>query len=66
MIDMEHGRRIVRASPDIVSRSIAGEHLLVPVRHGTAEMDFIYTANAVGSLMFSLLDGRMVADLSRR
>ena len=58
MTDKDHDRRIVMVSPDIVSRNIAGEHLFVPVRQGTAEMDFIYTANAVGSLIFSLLDGR--------
>ncbi len=58
MTDTDHDRRIVMASPEIVSRDIAGEHLLVPVCQGTSEMDSIYTANAVGSLIFSLLDGR--------
>lgn len=45
-------------SPDVVARRIAGEHLLVPVRSGAAAMDFIFTANEVGSLVFRLLDGR--------
>ncbi len=58
MSETDHGRRIVLASPEIVSRDIGGEHLLVPVCQGTSEMDSIYTANAVGSLIFSLLDGR--------
>jgi hypothetical protein len=52
------GGALFKASPDLVSRNIAGEHLLVPVCHGVAEMDYIYTANAVGSLIFRLLDGR--------
>jgi len=43
---------------DLVARSIAGEHLLVPVRQGVAQMDFIYTSNEVGSFVFAQLDGR--------
>jgi hypothetical protein len=49
---------VFKVSPEIVSRNIAGEHLLVPICRGTAEMDYIYTANVVGSLVFRLLDGR--------
>ena len=44
-------------SPDVVTRNIAGEHLLVPVRTGVAQMDYLYTADEVGSVIFSLLDG---------
>ncbi len=51
-------RLTLRASDDVVARTIAGEHLLVPVRNGTASMDCIYTANEAGSLIFRLLDGR--------
>ena len=51
-----------RLAPAIVSRRIAGEHLLVPVRHGAAEMDFIYTVNATGSLICNLLDGARSAE----
>src|SRR5262249_34363471 len=35
-------------SPDVVSRRVAGEYLLVPVRSGAAQMNFIFTANEVG------------------
>ena len=45
-------------SPDVVARRVAGEYLLVPVRSGAAQMDFIFTANEVGSVIFQLLDGR--------
>jgi hypothetical protein len=44
-------------SPDVVARRVAGEYLLVPVRSGAAQMDFIFTANEVGSAIFRLLDG---------
>jgi hypothetical protein len=44
-------------SPDVVARRVAGEYLLVPVRNGAAQMDYIFTANEVGSAIFLLLDG---------
>jgi coenzyme PQQ synthesis protein D (PqqD) len=48
----------LRLSPDVVSRSIAGEQILVPVRNGAAQIDYLFTANEVGSMVFGLLDGR--------
>ena len=45
-------------SPEVVARRVAGEYLLVPVFKGAAEMDFIFTANEIGSHIFRLLDGR--------
>ena len=47
----------LRPSPDVVARRVAGEYLLVPIRSGAAQMDFIYTANDIGSRIFHLLDG---------
>jgi Coenzyme PQQ synthesis protein D (PqqD) len=51
----------LRPSQDVVARRIAGEHLLVPVRNGAAQMDYIYVSNEVGSFVFALLDGRRTA-----
>ena len=48
-------------SPDVVSRRIAGERLLMPVRHGAAQIDYLFTSNEVGSAIFDLLDGRRAA-----
>ncbi len=48
----------LRPSSDVVARRVAGEYLLVPVRSGAAQMDYIFTANEVGSLIFRLLDGQ--------
>jgi len=45
-------------SPDVVARRVAGEYLLVPVCSGVAQMEFIFTANEIGSHIFRLLDGR--------
>ena len=53
--------RPLRPAQDLVTRRIAGEHLLVPVRSGAAQMDFIYTSNEVGCFVFGLLDGRRAA-----
>jgi hypothetical protein len=55
-------RRGPRPAPDVVARRVAGEHLLVPIRHGAARMDYIFTANETGSFLFGLLDGRRDAE----
>ena len=44
-------------APDVVARRVAGEYLLVPVCSGAAQMDYIFTANEIGSAIFRLLDG---------
>ena len=49
-------RRFVRR-PDVVSRRIAGEAVLVPVRSQVAEIDCLFTLNDMGSLVWDLLDG---------
>jgi len=53
-------------SPDVVARRVAGEYLLVPVRSGAAQMDYIFTVNEIGSVIFGLLDGRReVSEIAR-
>lgn len=49
---------VVSPAPDIVARDIAGQHLLVPVRSGIAGIDSLYTADEVGSFLYTRLDGR--------
>src|SRR5437667_8660028 len=43
---------------NLVTRSIAGETLIVPVRSGIADLDYIYALNEIGSLVWELLDER--------
>ena len=43
---------------DIVTREIAGETVVVPVRSGAADLNFIYTANETGTLIWRCLDGQ--------
>lgn len=49
--------RRYRKGPDVVSRRIAGEAVLVPVRSQVAEIDSLFTLNEMGSLVWDLLDG---------
>ena len=49
--------RRYRKGPDVVSRRIAGEAVLVPVRSQVAEIDCLFTLNDMGSLVWDLLDG---------
>jgi len=43
---------------NLVTRSIAGETLIVPVRSGIADLECIYALNEVGSRIWALLDER--------
>jgi len=43
---------------NLVTRSIAGETLIVPVRSGIADLECIYALNEVGSRIWELLDER--------
>ena len=42
----------------IVSREIAGEVILVPIRQNLGDLGSIYTLNETASLAWSLLDGQ--------
>jgi hypothetical protein len=43
---------------DFVTRCIAGETIIVPVRAHVVDLDAIYTLNEVGTLIWERLDGR--------
>ena len=46
-----------------MTRSIAGETILVPVQNRVGALDSIYTLNEIGSAIWKLLDG--AADVDR-
>ena len=48
---------IYQHDPNIVTRLIAGEMILVPIRKHVGEMDFIYTLNETAARVWSLIDG---------
>ncbi len=43
---------------DLLTRHIAGETLIVPVRGRVGDLDSIFTLNEVGLSIWTLLDGR--------
>jgi hypothetical protein len=44
--------------PNVVSREIAGERILVPIRTQAADMTAIYVLNETGARIWDLLDGQ--------
>jgi hypothetical protein len=53
----QSGAGFLRAA-DVVSREIAGETVVVPVCRGVGDLDSIFTFNAVGTQLWSLLTER--------
>ena len=45
-------------SDSVVSRNVAGEFILVPIRQRGEDVDCIYTLNEVGARIWELIDGR--------
>lgn len=54
-------KRFVKRT-DLVTRRIAGETIIVPVRAHAAELDSIYNLNELGSVIWGLIDGRNRVD----
>ena len=48
--------RLARRSGDYVTRRIAGETLVVPIRAEAAELDSVYLFNDVGARIWELLE----------
>jgi hypothetical protein len=49
-------------SDGAVTRKIAGETVIVPVRDDVADLDSIYTLNETGSFVWELIDGQRTVD----
>lgn len=45
----------------VVSREVAGETILVPIKSSTKELDDIFTLNEVASRIWDLIDGERTA-----
>jgi len=43
--------------PDMVSREIAGEVILVPIRRNVGDLESVYTLNEIAALAWTLFDG---------
>lgn len=43
---------------DLVTRDVAGETIIVPIKNKVGDLDSIYTLNEVGTLIWGLIDGK--------
>lgn len=50
--------RVYQKDPDIVSRKIADEVILVPIRQNVGDLESIYTLKEVGARIWELIDGK--------
>ena len=63
---MPWGDRLER-DPGFVSRQIAGETILVPIRQNMGDLESVYTLNEVGTRIWELLEGsRTLGDIRDR
>ena len=56
-------RQVVARSPDVVSRSILDEPLLVPIRGHLADLQCLYSLGGAGGFIWEQIDGQR--DLGR-
>ena len=61
-VDTRCVRKEAAGPARFVTRQIAGETIIVPVRGGVGELDAIYTLNEVGSRIWQLIDAPMTVD----
>jgi hypothetical protein len=43
---------------NLVTRSIAGETIIVPIKNNVGDLDSIYTLNELGTMIWELIDSR--------
>ncbi len=55
---MEALERCFSKEDNCVTREIAGETIIVPIKGRVGDLDSIYTLNEVGTLIWQLIDGR--------
>jgi Coenzyme PQQ synthesis protein D (PqqD) len=48
----------IKRSQNVVSRVVADEAIVVPIRRGAADMDSIYTFNESGTMLWSMIEER--------
>ena len=52
---------------EVVSRKIAGELIIVPIRSGVGDLNSLYTLNPVGSVLWEFMtEGHTVAEMVER
>jgi hypothetical protein len=59
---MTHPMTNIRRADGFVSRAFGAETVVVPVRAGVANLEAIFTMNAVGSVIWSRIEGSVALD----
>ncbi len=59
MVPVASHDRAARAISEVVTRTIAGETLIVPLERGIANCDRIFILNETGAFLWERLDGRL-------
>jgi Coenzyme PQQ synthesis protein D (PqqD) len=49
-------RQVITKSANVVSRVVADEAIVVPIRRGAADMDSIYTFNGTGTALWKMIE----------
>jgi len=58
--------RFIR-NQEVVSRRIEGELIIVPIRSGVGDLNFLYTLNSVGSVLWDFMtEGRTLGEMVQR
>ena len=67
LINMAELNQIYRKDPNIVSREIVGEMILVPIRQNIGDLESIYTLNETAARTWELIDGQnTLSDINTR
>ena len=56
--NMNRGNQLLAKTEKCVTRNIAGETIIVPIRSNVSDLDSIYTLNEVGSVVWERIDGQ--------
>jgi hypothetical protein len=64
-VDEDTPRPRFLQSPNLVSRDVAGDTVVVPICRGVGDLDSIFTFNAVGTFLWGLLaEARSASELA--
>jgi len=55
---MNISKRYFIKEKDLVTRCVAGETIVVPVKSNVGDLDSIYTLNDIGTTIWELIDGK--------
>ena len=56
------GTTVPARESGVVTRAVAGETVLVPVRERVADLDYVYTLDAVATFVWERIDGKTSVD----